>query len=213
MWHAEASGQGFTESRTAVPQESDASAFGADCMLLDAFIIACGLPLYYAIGIPSSMPLMLAYVASVVGLVALTPYVVWLMHWGRPVPLRVRRITATSLLYFTPMLMIALVVIAIEMQRVFLGVAIMGFAAAVLIALAGERFRDYPAPTRLVLIRIGASVLTPAIVLLLTQWMPHGVEIVAGWAIPVPAVAAGALGATRGFSHQMALRDRLISHS
>jgi len=128
------------------------------------------------------------------------------------VPLRVRRITATSLLYLAPMLIVALIVIALQMQRVFLGVAVMGFAAAVLIALAGERFRDFPAPTRLVLIRIGASVLTPAIVLLLTQWMPHGVEIVAGWAIPVPAVAAGALGATRGFRHQMLLRDRLISH-
>ncbi|MBU4556747.1 MAG: hypothetical protein KJ747_07745 [Actinobacteria bacterium] len=213
MWQAELLGQGSTVGRTAVPQESDASAFGADCMLVDAFAIACGLPLYYVIGIPSSMPLMLAYVASVVGLVALTPYMVWLMHWGLPVPLRVRRITMTSLLYLTPMLILALIVIALEMQRVFLGVAIMGFAAAVLIAVAGERFRDYPAPTRLVLIRVGAAVLTPAIVLLLTQWMPHGVEIVAGWAIPVPAVAVGALGAARGFSHQMALRDRLISHS
>ncbi|MDO9108201.1 MAG: hypothetical protein Q7U89_04320 [Coriobacteriia bacterium] len=213
MWHAELLGRESTVSRTAVPQESDASAFGADCMLVDSFVIACGLPLYYVIGIPSSIPLMLAYVASVVGLVALTPYMVWLMHWGFPVPLRVRRITVTSLLYFAPMLIIALIVIALEMQRVFLGVAIMGFAAAVLIALAGERFRDYPAPTRLVLIRIGAAVLTPAIVLLLTQWMPHGVEIVAGWAIPVPAVAVGALGATRGFGHQMLLRDRLISRS
>ncbi|MDP2232022.1 MAG: hypothetical protein Q8K89_00180 [Actinomycetota bacterium] len=213
MWQAELLGQGSTVGRTAVPQESDASAFGADCMLVDAFAIACGLPLYYVIGIPSSMPLMLAYVASVVGLVALTPFMVWLMHWGLPVPLRVRRITMTSLLYLTPMLILALIVIALEMQRVFLGVAIMGFAAAVLIAVAGERFRDYPAPTRLVLIRVGAAVLTPAIVLLLTQWMPHGVEIVAGWAIPVPAVAVGALGAARGFSRQMALRDRLISHS
>ncbi|MDO8987883.1 MAG: hypothetical protein Q7V14_06640 [Coriobacteriia bacterium] len=98
MWHAELLGRESTVSRTAVPQESDASAFGADCMLVDSFVIACGLPLYYVIGIPSSIPLMLAYVASVVGLVALTPYMVWLMHWGFPVPLRVRRITVTSLL-------------------------------------------------------------------------------------------------------------------
>jgi len=89
----------------------------------------------------------------------------------------------------------------------------MGFAAAVLIAIAGERFRDYPAPPRLIAMRVVATVFTPVIVLGLTQVLPDAAALMFGWAIPVPIAAAGAIGAARGFEHQMELRDRLSTHS
>lgn len=204
---------GGSESRTAVPQASDAPAFGADCLLLGAFVIACGLPLFHVLGIPTSAPLAIAYVGSVLVLVALVPRAVWLLHWGRPIPLRVRRITITSLLYQLPMLLVSMLAVSVGMQRVFLGVAIMGFAAAVLISIAGERFRDYPAPPRLIATRLVATVCTPVIVLGLTQVFPDAASVMFGWAIPVPIAAAGAIGASRGFAHQMELRDRLSAHS
>jgi len=201
-----------SESRTAVPQASDSPAFGADCLLVAAFVIACGLPIFHFLGIPTAAPLAIAYVVSVLVLVALMPRVVWLLHWGRPIPLRVRRITVVSLLYQLPMLLVGMLAVSVGMQRVFLGVAIMGFAAAVLIAIAGERFRDYPAPPRLIAMRIVATVFTPVIVLGLTQVFPDA-ALMFGWAIPVPIAAAGAIGASRGFAHQMELRDRLSTHS
>lgn len=199
--------------RISFPQASDASAFGADCLLLDGFIIACGLPLFSLLGIPRSVPLAIIYVLSIMALIALTPFLAWMLHWGRPVPLRVRRISATSMLYQSPVLVVAFMAVALEMQSMLLGVSIMGFAAAVLIAVAGERFRDYPAPRLLIMARAGAVVLTPLVVLTLTQFLPHGTGLVAGWAIPMPVAAAGAVGAARGFAHEMHLRDRLSSHS
>lgn len=198
--------------RISFPQASDASAFGADCLLLDGFIIACGLPLFSLLGIPRTVPLAIIYVVSVMALIALTPFLAWILHWGRPVPLRVRRISATSMLYQSPVLVIAFMAVALEMQSMLLGVSIMGFAAAVLIAVAGERFRDYPAPRVLVLARAGTVVLTPFVVLALTQLLPNGTELVSGWAIPMPVAAAGAVGAARGFAHEMVLRDRLSQH-
>jgi len=200
------------EARIAFPQASDASAFGADCLLLDGLIIACGLPLFSLLGIPSSVPLAIVYVLSIVALIALTPFLTWMLHWGRPVPLRVRRISATSLLYQSPVLIIVFIAVALEMQSMLLGISIMGFAAAVLIAVAGERFRDYPPSRALVVARAAALVLTPLVVLVLTQFLPHGNGLVSGWAIPMPVAAAGAVGAARGFAHQMALRDRLSPH-
>ncbi len=199
--------------RTAIPQASDASAFGADCLLLGGFVIACGLPLYYVIGTPRSVLLGTLYMASMVVLVALLPFAIWQLHWGLPVPLRVRRIAVTSLLYQAPILIVAAGAVALQMEHMLLGVSIMAYSAAVLIALAGERFHDYPAPMRLIAVRLMAVVLTPVIVLGLTQLMPDGLSLVAAWAIPVPVAAAGAVGATRGFRHQMLLRDRLSSHS
>jgi len=203
----------YPEPRTAVPQASDAPAFGADCLLIASFLIACGLPLFHLLGIPNSLPLAVTYALSTIAVAALMPYAVWLLHWGRPIPLRVRRIAWTSLLYQAPALLVGVLAVSLRMQRVFLGVAIMGFAAAVLIALAGDRFRDYPAPPRLVAVRICAAVFTPALVLGLTQVLPDAAALVFGWAIPIPVVAAGALGAAQGFRHQMALRDRLSAHS
>lgn len=202
-----------SENRTAVPQGSDAPGFGADCLLLSALLIACGLPLFRVLGIPTAVPLAVAYVSSLVILVALMPRVVWLLHWGRPIPLRVRRIAVVSLLHQIPMLLVGVFAVSVGMQRVFLGVAIMGFAAAVLIAIAGERFRDYPAPPRLIAVRIVSTVFTPVIVLGLTQVFPDAASLMFGWAIPVPVAAAGAIGASRGFAHQMELRDRLSTHT
>jgi len=213
MTSAEQPDLDLVEPQTAVPQASDAPAFGADCLLLASFVIACGLPLFHVLGIPESVPLAIVYATSTVAVAALMPFAVWLLHWGRPVPLRVRKIAMASLLYQVPMLVVGVLGVSVGMERVFLGVAIMGFAAAVLIALAGERFRDYPAPRRLIAMRICAAVLTPAVVLGLTQVLPDAVALVFGWAIPIPVVGAGAIGAAQGFRRQMALRDRLSTHS
>ncbi len=195
-------------THTAVPQAGDASAFGADCLLLDSFVIACGLPLFSVLGIPGAPGLAAAYIASVAVLVALTPFLVWLLHWGLPVPLRVRRMSLWALMAMTPVLVAGTIAVAAGMQSVFLGVSIMSFSASVLIVLAGERFRDDPAPTRLRAVRIAATLLTPFVVLGLTQYFAPGTDIVAGWAIPVPAAAAGAVGASRGFLREMRTRDR-----
>lgn len=194
--------------RTAVPQAGDASAFGADCLLADSFVIACGLPLFWHLGIPGSPALAAVYIASVAVLVALTPFLIWLLHWGLPVPLRVRRMSLAALVGMTPVLVAGTIAVAAGMQSVFLGISIMSVSAAVLIVLAGERFRDEPAPIRLKTVRLGVALLTPLIVLGLTQYHAPGTDIVSGWAIPVPAAAAGAVGASRGFLREMRTRDR-----
>lgn len=200
------------EPRRAVPQVSDASSFGADCLLIGSFVIALGTPIAHRIGVPHSVPTAVFYVVAIIAIMTALPFVVWMLHWGRPVPRRVRRIAYASLLYQLPVLAISAIAVAVDMERVLLGVAIMSFAAGVLVALAGERFREYPAPLRLILARTFATVCTPVMVLAFTQYVPHGADIVVDWAIPIPVVGACAVGVTQGFKRQMRLRDRVSMH-
>lgn len=191
-----------------VPQVEDALGFGADCALFSALAIAMGLPLYHFLGIPHAFLIAAVYFVSAGVLATCMPYIVWLVRWGRPITLRVRVMVRHAFRYMLPALVVIALIVALDRQDMLIGVSVMAFVVMLLTGITGDAFLSRPAPRRLMLARIGCAVLTPLVVLGLTQVLPHGAEMMAGWAIPVPVAAAGAIGASRAFTVQMRLRDQ-----
>lgn len=208
MQEHEAVGTTPTAPRHPIPRAGDAVGFAADCLLFSAFVIALGVPIYYHFGLRSGTWLSLAYVLSAAALPAVAPFVVWLLHWGCPVPRRVRRVAVTAETFALPALLVTATVVTAGLDIALVGISVMSFVGGVVIVVAGGRFREFPSRPRLWAARMVFAVLTPLLLLCLTNGLPHGLDAISGWSIPVPVALAGALGAGRGFWRQMRLRDK-----
>ena len=185
------------------PQMGDAVSFGADCTLNGALLVALGTPLYYVMQLPTTFALGLIYALMAGTLPFIVPFLVWLCHWGRPVPRPVVRMSGTALLYTIPAHLLVAYVVWSRTHVMLVGVAIMLYIGAMLIAVAGGRFGSCRPTPRLIVLRTGCMALTPLVIFGLTQALPHGFDIIHGWSIAMPVVVAGAIGAARGYHRYM----------
>jgi hypothetical protein len=188
------------------PQAGDAVSFGADCTLLGALLVAVGTPLYYTLKLPTTWWMGVAYAVLAGMLPFLVPFVVWSCHWGLPVPRQVHRMAGQALLYTIPAHLVVAYVVWTRTHVTLVGVSIMLYSGAMLIAFAGGRFGKCRPTWQLLVLRGGCMLLTPVIIFGLTQMLPRGFDIIHGWAIAMPVVGAGAVGAARSYQREMVLR-------
>lgn len=180
-----------------VPATSDASVFGADIVLLGAFVISVGIPLYHTYGLTAHPVLVAWYIASAMLLPALMPLAVWALRWGRPQRAVVRPMVRASLLYALPVLPVAAAIAHAGLEGGLTGLSVMAYLAAVLIAVVHGRLTRADGKPRMLVVRWALVVLTPVVVLGLTDVLPHGLDAILGWSIPMPVVAASAVGCAR----------------
>lgn len=180
------------------PSISDVPMFAAGSLLISSFLIAVGIPLYYMFGI-SHQPLLLAwYVVSAIALPLLAPLMLWRMIWGVPSRDSVVQLTRTASLYVLPALTLVVIFVRLELELALTGLAVMSFVAAVVVLVASGRFAQSALRWPVITVWVLAALFTPVIVLSLTQLLPHGVDAIRGWGIPMPVAAAGAYGVARG---------------
>ncbi len=190
------------------PDRAQSTSFGADTLLLTAFVISLGIPLYYVLGFSGPPVLLAVYVASAAIVPSLTPLLTWWLRWG-PVPRHaLAPVALTSFGFVMPVLAAAIVVVGLGFEIALVGVAVMAYIAALLIQVVAARFGGSAALPRMVAVRFVCALGTPIVVLGLTQGLPHGIDAIGGWSIPMPIAVAGAIGAARGFESALGRSER-----
>jgi hypothetical protein len=175
--------------------DAEALSFGARTLLLSTFVVALGAPVFYAQSLADSPALGVAYALGGSVLPVFSALLMWRVQWG-PISVRnARRLMRGSFLGAIPALMLALWMVSVGQGRALVGVAVMSFIAALLFIVVARRQRDCPMCAATAVITIIAVVATPAIILSMTQMLPHGLSVITGWAIPIPVAAMGAIGA------------------
>lgn len=179
------------------PGGDDAPQFAADAVLLGSLVISVGIPLYHTYGITRQPILILAYVVSAILLPLVMPVVMWSLYWGRPPLNAIVSVLKAVFIVAAPALLGIIGVVYAGFDLVLTGVAIMIYVAAVLIVVAHPRLAGTRVRGRVLVARWAAIILTPLIVLGFTNGLPHGLDAIQGWAIPMPVMAAGAIGCSR----------------
>lgn len=182
-------------ARSMGPQTEHALSFGAQTLLVSMLVVALGAPVFYAQGVADSPTFVAEYALGGAALPIFSALLMWRMRWGAINGGDARRLVQGSVMGAAPALLAALWIVSVGQGRALIGVSVMAFIAALLFVVVSERQgsgRMQMAPALLVYAAIFA---TPTIILSMTQMLPHGVSVIAGWAIPIPVAAMGAVGA------------------
>lgn len=185
------------------PALGDVATLAADIVLVGAFVISIGIPLYHEYGIIGHPALIAWYVASAALLPLALPLLVWAIRWGRPSRDITTMMLRASFLYSAPVLACVVAIVYAGLCVGLTGVAVMLYIAAVLVAVVHVPVTGTPTRMRMLVTRVASIVLTPLIVLGLTDALPHGLDAIQGWGIPMPVLAAGAYGCARALNKSL----------
>lgn len=170
----------------------------ADAILLQALVVAVGLPLYVMPLTEEVHRLLIVLLVSIgVVMPSVLPLIVWWVRWGQPSRRVVRTLFAYGLAYETPAVIGVAAIIAMESPLMFVSVGIMSFIAAVM-SLVSASILGRSCSDRMRLLRAASVIGTPLIVLAYTNTPAYGVFAMQGWSIPIAVIVAGAFGAARG---------------
>lgn len=179
------------------PELRDTATFAADIVLVGSFVISIGIPLYHTHGLIGPPTLLVWYVISAAALPLGLPLLVWYLRWGRPTRGNAGLMLRASFTYSAPVLLCVAAIAYAGLDIALTGVAVMVYVAAILVVVAHGRLMGARTRNRMLVLRWTSLVLTPAIVLGFTGTLPHGLDAIQGWGIPVPVMAAGAYGCVR----------------
>ncbi len=186
------------------PTVVDSTTFGADIILIGSFVISIGIPIYHTYGLIGHPVLTVWYAVSAAMLPIVLPLLVWGLRWGRPTRELTLSLVRGALSYSIPVLVIVGSIAYAGLAVGLTGVGVMIYIAAVLVAVVHAPLMGRTDRVRVVAARWGTMLLTPIIVLGFTNALPHGLDAIQGWGIPMPVIAAGAYGCVRSVNRSLA---------
>jgi|GEM_PF-5896631 len=193
-------------ARVSGPVNEHAVPFGAQTLLVSAFVVALSTPVFYRQRMTDDLSLEVIYALAGVFLPVFSSLFLWRMQWGSIGMRDAGRLVQGSFFWSIPALLVAVWVVMIGEGRALIGVAVMAFIAALLLAVMCQRMFSGRICAVATVVSGIAAIATPIIILTMTQMLPHGTSVIAGWSIPVPVAAMGAVGAA--FALKGCARDR-----
>jgi hypothetical protein len=181
----------------------DATTFGADIVLIGSFVVSIGIPIYHTYGLIGDPILRVWYAVSAAMLPTVLPLLVWGLRWGRPTREITRNLVRGALTYSLPVLIVVGSIAYAGLALGLTGAGVMIYLAAVLVAVVHAPLMGRTDRVRVLVARWGAMLLTPVIVLGFTNGLPHGLDAIQGWGIPMPVIAAGAYGCVRSVNRSL----------
>lgn len=178
-----------------------AASFGADNLLLSAFIVTLGIPLFFLVGRDLSPPVVAVYTISAVVIPCCMALLVWWVRWNRPCGEVCRLLVKNVLLFSVPVAALVYAIVVADHRLSLIGISIMAFVAAVSVTATSAVFHYDVGRKGMRGLRVAAVLATPAIILWMADAMPRGLMAVQAWSIPVVVAAAGAFGAYRAIQH------------
>ena len=172
--------------------------FGADTLLITAFVLSLGVPIYYVVGLVVTVSAAAVYVISITLVSSLMPAVTWWLRWGRPDRHTASSITLVAFAYVTPAVAAVVIIVGMGYEMALLGVSVMAYIAGVVTVVVARRFGSSDGLRRMEVVRVLAAIGTPMIVLGLSSRLPYGAVALGGWSIPMLVAVAGAFGGGRG---------------
>jgi len=178
-----------------------AASFGADNLLLSAFIVALGIPLFFLAGLDLSSSAVAVYTISTVVAPCCIALLVWWVRWTRPCGRVCRLLVKYVLLFSVPAAVFVYAVVVVDYRLSLVGMSIMAFVAAVSVTVTSAVFRYDVGRSGMRVLRIAAILATPVIIIRIVDVMPMGLIAIQAWSIPVVVATAGAFGAYKAIQH------------